>query len=883
MASVLEDPALQRHFKGHKDAVTCVDFSPDNKQLASSSVDTFLMIWNFKPNSRAFKFFGHKEAVTSVQFSPNGQMVASSSIDRTIRLWTPNIKGESTLFKAHTAPVRSVNFSSDGQTIITASDDKSIKAWNVHRQKFLFSLAQHTNWVRCARFSPDGRLISSCSDDKTIKIWDTSNRICINTFVDYKKHFNYVDFNSSGTCVASAGADSTVKVWDIRMNKLLQHYQVHSAAVNRLSFHHSGNYLLTGSSDGTMKILDLLEGRLLYTIHGHQVSAVKHMNMEGPTQPQFYSLMSATARIHTETECAKIFSDDQGTLSLPTLFESLENLLFKEIKAQWDIWTFQSYIKAKMIPRGLRILKFPTFEVDTNDKDFVNAWNNVLSECSFQLMQLLIQIRTQHLQDIKTEIDTLQLELNKRSTDPDFSKFDTILQTSLAKGKQVIMENKHVKFIRDKTDYLKDSVYLWSKKQRREYRRNTPKPNKQKGKRRNCNRHNKSVTFSDSDTDRSDKSSDENLSTSEEEVGTLTRINTMTNQQSGILKTAPQTVSTVNNTPLGSNSTDKRQTGYTQNLPKRLRQAMTSLQNDTSIVIRPADKGGSIVVLDKSDYIAEAHRQLHNPQEYIPLTTNPTARFKRELHEILDDGVEHGFLNEQTASFLESQESHYDIPGWKISSGLRLESSVGPFYFDFCGRVYSSNRTKQLVETLVWKTNFDKFNGKDILKMQLKRTWPDAPPHVNDIYPRSPHFHTSIGHSLEINPMFEVADTQTFQPAVIDVGVNLPSATNTLHSYNKDTRNYKYPFCPSPPLPRSSKRSGPREKPTPGEQVLLNSSINKTLEQIVDQLSLLTQTVSILEHRLTLTEDKLKECLENKQNLSQQMSDEEETHVPRVL
>ncbi|CAB1427780.1 unnamed protein product [Pleuronectes platessa] len=39
------------------------------------------------------------------------------------------------------------------------------------------------------------------------------------------------------------------------------------------------------------------------------------------------------------------------------------------------------------------------------------------------------------------------------------------------------------------------------------------------------------------------------------------------------------------------------------------------------------------------------------------------------------------------------------------------------------------------------------------------------------------------------------------------------------------------------------------------------SSLDSTLRHIVQQLDILTQTVSVLEERLTLTEDKLKECL----------------------
>uniref|UniRef100_G3TW21 POC1 centriolar protein homolog A n=1 Tax=Loxodonta africana TaxID=9785 RepID=G3TW21_LOXAF len=257
-----EDPSLERHFKGHRDAVTSVDFSLNTKQLASGSTDSCLMVWNMKPQSRAYRFTGHKDAVTCVHFSPSGHLLASGSRDKTVRIWVPNVKGESTAFRAHTATVRSVHFCSDGQSLVTASDDKTVKVWSTHRQKFLFSLSQHINWVRCAKTGrvPGQLLGVSSGPGKTYGMWLP----CLSSFV------TYVDFHPSGTCIAAAGMDNTVKVWDVRTHRLLQHYQLHSAAVNALSFHPSGNYLITASSDSTLKILDLMEGRLLYTLHGHQ-------------------------------------------------------------------------------------------------------------------------------------------------------------------------------------------------------------------------------------------------------------------------------------------------------------------------------------------------------------------------------------------------------------------------------------------------------------------------------------------------------------------------------------------------------------------------------------------------------------------------------------
>lgn len=56
----LMDPSLERTFRGHRSYVNTVSFSPKLKQLASGSGDNCIMLWNFKPQLRAFRFIGHK-------------------------------------------------------------------------------------------------------------------------------------------------------------------------------------------------------------------------------------------------------------------------------------------------------------------------------------------------------------------------------------------------------------------------------------------------------------------------------------------------------------------------------------------------------------------------------------------------------------------------------------------------------------------------------------------------------------------------------------------------------------------------------------------------------------------------------------------------------
>lgn len=75
------------------------------------------------------------------------------------------------------------------------------------------------------------------------------------------------------------------------------------------------------------------------------------------------------------------------------------------------------------------------------------------------------------------------------------------------------------------------------------------------------------------------------------------------------------------------------------NLSSEERLALHTLRNNSSLLIRKADKGASTVLMDRTDYIREAESQLHNPRFYVPCDGNdPTTKvlLSRELNSLLD-------------------------------------------------------------------------------------------------------------------------------------------------------------------------------------------------------------------------------------------------------
>ena len=67
------------------------------------------------------------------------------------------------------------------------------------------------------------------------------------------------------------------------------------------------------------------------------------------------------------------------------------------------------------------------------------------------------------------------------------------------------------------------------------------------------------------------------------------------------------------------------------NLAKQERQGLLELKNNNHIVIKKADKGSAVVVMNTSDYLREGYRQLSDHKFYQLKPTDETEKYSKSI------------------------------------------------------------------------------------------------------------------------------------------------------------------------------------------------------------------------------------------------------------
>ncbi|MFC1679816.1 caspase family protein, partial [Elusimicrobiota bacterium] len=155
--------------------------SPDGQFLGTNGPDNTVALWDLSTGKRIRTFRGHKDKVDTIVFTPDGRhlvsgvgadKIADHLNDTSIRVWDV-ISGRSVrVLKGHERGVGKVAVTPDGKRIVSSGRDQAIRVWDFATGRELMTLRGHPSLPDSLAVSPDGNLLASASSGETTRFWD---------------------------------------------------------------------------------------------------------------------------------------------------------------------------------------------------------------------------------------------------------------------------------------------------------------------------------------------------------------------------------------------------------------------------------------------------------------------------------------------------------------------------------------------------------------------------------------------------------------------------------------------------------------------------------------------------------------------------------------
>ena len=300
-------PKVLCEMSNHLGCVNCVRWSIDGKWLASGGDDAIVMIWSVKyqgggggePGGSNLGFGtelerwgcvhmlrGHSGDVLDLAWSPDQKYLASCSVDNTIVIWNAReLPQKLSTVTGHKGLVKGVTWDPVGKYLASQSDDKSVRIWRTSdwtEEKVItepFRGCGGTTHILRLSWSPDGRYIVSAhalnNDGPTAQIIERGDWKMGVDLVGHRKAVEVVSFNphlfftgkgskeSNHGCIAVGSRDRSLSIWLTSLKRpLVVTHDLFVDSILDLSWSKDGYELMVCSTDGSLGYLSFSQKEL---------------------------------------------------------------------------------------------------------------------------------------------------------------------------------------------------------------------------------------------------------------------------------------------------------------------------------------------------------------------------------------------------------------------------------------------------------------------------------------------------------------------------------------------------------------------------------------------------------------------------------------------
>lgn len=158
----------------HGDTVCGLDFSSDDKLLASGAADRMARVTDLATGKVVRAFEGHTHHVLSVSWSFDGRTLATAGADNMVKIWDANTGERKKNVEGYDKEVTSVHFTDATGTMITSSGDNKVRLVTADGRDVKM-LPEVTDFMQSAAISADGKIAVAGGQDGILRVWNTAD------------------------------------------------------------------------------------------------------------------------------------------------------------------------------------------------------------------------------------------------------------------------------------------------------------------------------------------------------------------------------------------------------------------------------------------------------------------------------------------------------------------------------------------------------------------------------------------------------------------------------------------------------------------------------------------------------------------------------------
>jgi len=226
--------------------------SPSGELLVVGTGDGTVRVRDARSSWAVSPPMRHRQAVTSVEFSPDESRVLTASEDGSARVWDSRSGIPLLEPLEHPGPVRRATYAPDGCLIGTACEDGMARVWEAGPGVRRWTLAGHRSEVRDIRFNEDGQRVLTLSADMTVRVWDVGTGELVGPPLQHKAHISQAEFVPGSGEVITASHDWRIRVWNPVTGGLVGEPLLHDGVVSSIDLRADSLGLLGTTQSGSL-------------------------------------------------------------------------------------------------------------------------------------------------------------------------------------------------------------------------------------------------------------------------------------------------------------------------------------------------------------------------------------------------------------------------------------------------------------------------------------------------------------------------------------------------------------------------------------------------------------------------------------------------------